>query len=231
MPFSIICKCNLGSPHIKFLRIKPNNLQLTIRQIFNSLIDMSWIDSFMPEVLRISLRARVEPTVERIKNNFNNGAITAVDRNSGELVVSELARISIVNQYGYLDIPLGELISTQASQNPGFDFYSANSDNILLFGESKYIADRTANIQALRQIVDFQGDKKDDKDLITVYNHIPNDIRDDALEKYNNGKKGYIAAFASKNESDEDLISKIQDNDHFKQLITYSELICVAIDV
>ena len=73
----------------------------------------------MPDYLRISLRARVEPTVKHITKNLNNGRLTAVDENSGELVVSELARQSIVSEYHYLDIPIGELIATQAAQNPG----------------------------------------------------------------------------------------------------------------
>ena len=229
-PFTVVCNCRLSQAHIKLLRIHPNNLELTIRQIFDSLINMSWIDSFMPDYLRISLRARVEPTVKHITKNLNNGRLTAVDENSGELVVSELARQSIVSEYHYLDIPIGELIATQAAQNPGFDFYSMNLDDVLLFGESKYIAATTAHNSALKQIVDFRNNKKDDKDLITVNPFIPQD-RKVAFQNYCNGQKGYIAAFASKNESNDELINKLERNKYFKQLVDCTELICVAIDV
>lgn len=112
MPFAIVCDRFLNQPHIRLLRIRPNNLQLTIRHIFVSLANMSWIDSFLPEYLRQSLYARVEPTVRTIANHLNAGNLTAVDSNSGELVVSELARQGVVNRYGYLDIPIGELIAT-----------------------------------------------------------------------------------------------------------------------
>ena len=230
MPFSVVCNKSFCQPHIKLLRVHPNNLQLTIRQIFNSLIDTSWINSFMPEYLRVSLIARVEPTVKQISKNLNNGNLTDVDRNSGELVVSELSRQSIVSQYGYLDIPLGELIATQVSQNPGFDFYTINTDDIILFGESKYIADRTAHNSALKQIVDFRNDRKDDKDLITITPYVPEN-RKMSFDNYVGGLKGYIAAFASKNESDDELINKLENNEYFKQLVNSSELICVAIDV
>ena len=37
-PFTVVCNCRLSQAHIKLLRIHPNNLQLTIRQIFDSLI-------------------------------------------------------------------------------------------------------------------------------------------------------------------------------------------------
>lgn len=52
MPFAIVCDRFLNQPHIRLLRIRPNNLQLTIRHIFVSLANMSWIDSFLPEYLR-----------------------------------------------------------------------------------------------------------------------------------------------------------------------------------
>lgn len=230
MPFSITCDCTFHQPHIRLLRIRPNNLQLTIRHIFESLVNISWIDSFMPDYLRISLQARVEPTIHDIANHLNNGNLTAVDADSGELVVSELARQSVVNRYGYLDIPIGELIATQKAQNPGFDFYSMNLHDIILFGESKYVAARTAHNDALRQIVNFRRDHKDDKDLLTVHPFVPED-RQNAFVNYNRGQKGYIAAFASKTESNDELIAKIQANAYFQHLVESSELICVAVDV
>ena len=39
------------------------------------------------------------------------------------------------------------------------------------------------------------------------------------------------AAFAAKNESDDELITKIQANAYFQRLTDSSELICVAVDV
>lgn len=78
MPFTIVCDRSFYQPHIRLLRIRPNNLQLTIRHIFNSLVDMSWIDSFMPEHLRISLQARVEPNTHYSENKGNNGRENAI---------------------------------------------------------------------------------------------------------------------------------------------------------
>lgn len=230
MPFTIVCDRSFQQPNIRLLRIRPNNLQLTIRHIFVSLANTSWIDSFLPEELRPSLYARVVPTVENIADHFNNGNLTSVDSNSGELVVSELARQGVVNRYGYLDIPIGELIATQVAQNPGFDFYTVNLNDIILFGESKYVAARTAHNDALKQIVNFKRDKKDLKDLFTISPFIPN-YKHNAIVNCNNGQKGYIAAFASKQETDDELIAKIQANKYFQQLAGCSELICVAVDV
>lgn len=73
-------------------------------------------------------------------------------------------------------------------------------------------------------------DQKDDKDLVTVHPFVPEGRRN-AFVNYNNGQKGYIAAFAAKNESDDELITKIQANAYFQRLTDSSELICVAVDV
>ena len=44
-------------------------------------------------------------------------------------------------------------------------------------------------------------------------------------------KKDILQAFASKNESNDELINKLERNKYFKQLVDCTELICVAIDV
>jgi hypothetical protein len=73
-----------------------------------------------------------------IFNNIIKDSDDNITRDSGEYVVSELARKSVIEVYDYLDIPLAELIKKQKVGNPGFDFYSENKNQIILFGEAKY---------------------------------------------------------------------------------------------
>lgn len=54
-----------------------------------------------------------------------------ITKDTGEYVVSELARQTLVNHMKYLDVPLAELFKEQVSGNPGFDFYSANNEKTL----------------------------------------------------------------------------------------------------
>lgn len=116
--------------NLHFLRIRLNNFQLTLMEIFQSLINKSWINNFTP-VIKQSYVARVQPTIEKITKELHNGQLTAVDRNSGELVVSELSRKTVVRTYNYVDIPIAEFFKPNRSQNSCFDFYSVNLNNVI----------------------------------------------------------------------------------------------------
>jgi hypothetical protein len=196
-------------------------------EIFQSLINKSWINNFTP-VIKQSYVARVQPTIEKITKELHNGQLTAVDRNSGELVVSELSRKTVVRTYNYVDIPIAELFKPNRSQNSCFDFYSVNLNNVILFGEAKYVNEYTASKKALDQIEDFvTNKKKDDIDIADIDRFVSKE----SIKNYGTGLKGYIAAFSSKEESDDDIIDKIINLNSFKELRKYTEVICVAVNI
>ncbi len=53
-----------------FLRIEPVNLSVTLREIFESLMDVSWLEQFRDTPLYDSFLSRVNPTLEAIKKRF-----------------------------------------------------------------------------------------------------------------------------------------------------------------
>lgn len=227
-PYTILSVSLIDNqPNLHFLRIRPNNFQLTLDEIFHSLVDRSWINRFTP-VFRQSMEARVQPTIDKITQNLQNGKATSVDKNSGELIVSELSRKTVVNVYNYKDIPIAELFKSRVSGNSGFDFYSVNLKDIILFGEAKYVEAHTASKKALDQIEDFViNKKKDDNDLWEIKEF----VTQPSIENYYKHLKGYIAAFSSKGEPDNEIIANIKSLNSYKTLINYSELICVAVDI
>ena len=180
--------------HITFIRINPTNIELTLKEVFNSLSDLCWISEFDKDYMRQSFRVRADATVKYISDNIIRCSDDSITSDSGEYVISELARKSIISELNYSDIPLGELIKEQKSGNPGFDFYSESDVNILLFGEAKYKADRNAYGSAFEQIVRFENEKRDIADL----QDIDKFCTEDSLSNVAKGNKGYIAAFASK---------------------------------
>lgn len=228
-PYTIITNTTIDNqPHVKFIRIRPNNFQLTLSEIFHSLIDKSWLNRFANPVIRKSFEARVDPTIAKITEHLKNGQATAVDSDSGELVVSELSRKTVVNEFHYLDIPIAELFKCQVSQNPGFDFYSENLDNVILFGEAKYLASTTASRSALNQIDRFVSEEhKDYKDIPDLRDF----VSDESIVKFGNGIKGFIAAFSSKSVSNDVIIDRIKGYPSYNSLKNYAELICVAVDL
>lgn len=124
--------------NITYIRIEPENLAVTLRDIITSLSDLSWISRFDKLYIRNSFQKRAEDTAKYLANKILKEDDDKITEDSGEYVVSELAREALVTELNYLDIPLAELFKEQVSGNPGFDFYSANKEKIIIFGEAKY---------------------------------------------------------------------------------------------
>lgn len=224
--YKIIYNNNIEE-NIIFIRIDPIDIALTLKEIFMSLSNLSWIENFDQEYVRASFTARAEATVRYIADNIIRNGDDNITKDSGEYIVSELARKSIVKELDYLDIPIGELIKQQKSGNPGFDFYSETKNNIILFGEAKYLNNQNAYGRALEQIVSFESEKRDHTDIVDIDKF----CSPVSLQNILKGKKGFVAAFASKQISTENLIKNIQQNDNFRKLARFEELICVAVNL
>jgi len=215
--------------NIHFFRIKINqeNVSITLREVLNCLNELSWLSKFDKEYMQNSFMKRATDTINYITANIINGTESEVTTDSGEYVVSVLSKKTIVDKLEYLDIPLAELIKEKVVGNPGFDFYSENKNNIMLFGEAKYVAKSNAYNKALEQIENFSISGKDINDIASIDRF----FSEEALENANNGDKGYIAAFSSTEIETDELVKHIQDNVHFKKLSSHKELICVAITI
>lgn len=215
-------------PHITFIRINPNDITLTLKEVFESLANLSWIKSFDVDYIRSSFTVRAESTIKYIADNIIKSTDDAITSNSGEYIVSELARKAVVNELKYLDIPLGELIKEQKVGNPGFDFYSKNLVKIILFGEAKYHHRDNAYGSAFNQIIRFEKEKRHIADLVDIDKFCCSESLENISK---NNKKGYMAAFASKGISTENLIQNIKNNANYQKLSKSEELICIAVNI
>ena len=214
-------------PHIRFFRIRPTDIKLTLRAVFESLSNNSWIMKFDNGFLKHTFSVRFQSTIDYISSNIIHEEDDSLTSDSAEYVISEIARSTIVEQLDYLDLPLGELIKEQKSGNPGFDFYSMNKSNIILFGEAKYVAAQNAYGRALEQIYRFNTEQRDVADLLDIQNLCPKASCDEVC----NGHKGFIAAFSSKSTPTERLISNIENTVNYQRLSSHKELILVAVDI
>lgn len=214
--------------HITFIRITPTNIELTLRNVFDSLADISWLSQFDQEyTIKEGFKVRAEATIKYISINIIKENDDSLTKNSAEYVVSELARSSIVNELEYLDIPLAELIKIKEVGNHGFDFYSKNKNDVLIFGESKYLKSQNAYGKALKGIVDFVNKKQDSSDIIDIDKF----CCEKSKENFSKGKKSFAIAFSSKKDKTENLIKNIKKNKEFIELKKHEELICVAVDI
>jgi hypothetical protein len=213
--------------HITFIRIDPTDISLTLKSIIDSLSDISWISTFDKDYGRDSYKQRAEDSIKYITKNIIKSSDDKITANSGEYVVSELARMAIVEHLKYLDIPLAELIKIKDVGNHGFDFYSRNLNEVLLFGEAKYNSRDNAYGSSLEQIVRFVNDKQDISDILDI------DLFccENSKTNFSKGQKGFIAAFASKKTSTTRLINGIKKNSDFLIASKHQELICIAVNI
>ena len=72
-----------------FIRVKVTDRTVTLRSIYQSLIDASWINHFFPkgDWMTASVTARTIPTIQRIASDFDNGINPVVNRDTGEKLV------------------------------------------------------------------------------------------------------------------------------------------------
>ena len=211
-----------------FIRVAVDDLQNTMSGILSYLLKMSWLDQF-PEPIANAYQLRAEETIQEIKSRFeNHEADRAVDGEIGEYIISVTSLKTIEQEMRYKAMPLAELLGKKVAGNPGFDFYNQNcANNIIIFGEAKYLSNHNAYGSALRQINAFDRDQKDIKDLPEINAF----CKDEAINNAWNGLKGFAAAFSATEISSEELLNHIFDNADFQQLLKHDEIILVAVNL
>lgn len=214
-------------PHIKFLRINPTDIKLTLKNVLDSFMKLSWLSNFDEDYLIESYQLRCEQSVSHIATNIIKQNDSAVTSSSGEYIVSELARTSVVETYFYQDIPIADLFKKQTVGNPGFDFYTLNLNKNILFGEAKYIAKQSGHLSALKQSVDFY----DQKQHITEIPDIKDFFCKESLSNCNKGEIGFMVAFSAKGTSTANFIKIIKKNTYFKELSKFKEVILIAVNI
>lgn len=212
---------------VTFIRVEPIDLQETLMDIICKLSDLSWISRFDEEYIREGFRARALPTISDITKKLTASSSDKVSSDAGEYVVSELSRAAIVNQLKYLCVPLAELYSKQVSGNPGFDFHTQNDCETLIFGEAKYLSNQNAYSTGLRQVVQFIEEEKDVKDILDLRDFFNQAV----LTKVTQGTKGFAIGFSAKTTPSSALINNITQNQYYKVLLTYEEIVLVAVNI
>jgi hypothetical protein len=214
--------------HITFIRINPTDIKLTLSEVFASLSDLSWINQFDKDYIKDSFKKKAEDSLNYISDKIIKSGDDKITQHSGEYVISELARKAIIDNLFYLDVPLAELFKIKDVGNHGFDFYSENKNEVILFGEAKYNSRQNAYGNSFEQIFRFVNEEKQDLSDIT---DIDKFFKEKSLDNFHNGKKGFIAAFASKGTSTKKILKGLKVNKHFLELKKFEEIICVAVNI
>lgn len=209
------------------LRVKPEDISVTLSQIIQELSDLSWLNTleFLP--VRESFKSRAQKTCNELKikllSSDNQEDILS---DAGEYIVSCLSKNALVNILGHKNIPLMELIGRKKTGNPGFDFYT-ESNEILVAGEAKYVKESNAYNSSLKQINQFISENKHKDDIGLLFFV----ASEKSLENMNNDRFNVCAAFSSTSIETKILEENIKNNDEFKKALTYSNVYLVAVDM
>lgn len=214
-----------------YIRVQVTDQTVTLQNVYQSLINDNWINRFFAQCgwMQKSMTARVAPTIQQIASDFKNGANPTINSDTGEKLVSEISRRTLVEDYDYWDMPIAELFKQKKDGNPGFDFHTVTPDGLLLmFGEAKYVANTTAYNSALNQIGQFIKHRKDMMDLYEIHQFMPSST---PLDNANKNIKGYVAAFSTNGATDAYIISKVIGHKNYNTLSSYRLFITIAVDL
>lgn len=220
-------KLNEGNCKITFIRIDPEDKKETLKNIFENIESLGWINEKIPEYLRPSYIAKAEPTISKLEELLEKRKNDELTSEIGEYFVSEISRETIINELKYKDIPLSEIWKEKVSGNPGFDYHSQNNEHIIIFGEAKYLSNKNAYKNALKQIVEFIDLEKDIKELSELNEFVSKE----SIVNANRGKKGYAIGFSVQKTKTKNLINHIKKDECFNMLKQYEEIVIVAVNV
>lgn len=225
--FTIIDERDLEH-NVKFFRIQPIDVKMTLTEVFDSLSDLAWISNFDKEYKRDSYEARAKSTIEYIAKNIISNNDDLITKDSGEYVVSELSRKVIISRLNHTNIPLAELFKAKRSGNHCFDFYSVSPRKEIFFGEAKFDSASSAFARAFEQINRFVNtEKRDLEDIVEITDF----CCEESLENFSKGDKGFTACFSSKSTPTDSLIKFIKQNGNYDEFKKHKHLICVAVNL
>lgn len=213
---------------VYFLRIDPEDLSITLQDILYELSNFSWLSKFDREFLQASMRVNAEKTCEALKEKFYNYNGDPVIDEAGEYIVSVYSKRGVIEKLGHEDVPLAELLGRQKTGNPGFDFFTEESNlKLITCGEAKYLHGKNAYGTSLSQINRFISEKKHISDIV-ILNGL---VSDTSLHNLSTGKFGVCSAFSSTKIQTSHLISNICTNTDFQQVLGHEYIILVAVDI
>lgn len=78
--YNIICKKQMSQPHATFIRIEPVNLQVTLRDIYDSLANLNWVHSLpnVAAIIKKSYERRANNSLPKLYDLLVSGASTAI---------------------------------------------------------------------------------------------------------------------------------------------------------
>lgn len=201
----------------------------SIASVMREIADNSWINR-IGIVQKISFEARLQSTVKHIMKNcvkFCSDVGEEIYDYSivGEYIVSKEGRRALVSKFNHGAIPLAELWKEKESGNPGFDFHSESTSNLVIFGEAKYDSNNNPYNKAINQVEGFISQKKDAMELADLQNFISTTTVNNFISNH----KGFCVSFSIKAQNPIDIIISAIKSDKIKNIKDYDEFYVIGV--
>lgn len=208
------------------IHVKIHDIEKRAKDIIQSISNDSWIKD-LGVVEQLSYAARAKKTIEKLVTEIFEKVENTVTVEFGEYLVSESAKDSLINHLKHTHIPLAEMWKEKKTGNPGFDFHTESSTNLISFGEAKYSSNSNPHTVAINQIVGFINDGKDTMELVDLKNF----TTPEAIENAVMGARAYIAAFSVNGQQYDRIFKTAIESDGFDKLLGFPELYIIGVEV
>ncbi len=206
------------------IQIEVDEVAVRAKEMIDVILDTSWI-SKLDLINQISYEARAKRTIDKLVREIFEKITDDVTEEFGEYLISLSAQDALEVLYSHKTIPLAELFKEKVIGNPGFDFHTESSDQIICFGEAKYSENVSRYSDALEQIIEFIGLGKDASELADLRNF----VSENAINNATANKRGYVAAFSINAKNPSTIIHNALNSDYISSLSDCNELYLIGV--
>jgi len=154
--------------------------------------DTSWMME-IDKSTRRSYNKTVEETAKKLVKVFKIASGTGgVAGEFGESMVSMGSARALEILFNHIVLPVAELWKPQAKQNEGFDFHTVCSEEVINFGEAKFVSSGNSHGNAISQSAGFIDKEKHFRDRV----HLINLVSKNTINNLDDDDFGVIAAFS-----------------------------------
>lgn len=193
-------------------------------KMIESISNTSWLNELRP-VAKRTFEARASRTIEKLVYDIKNRVDNQISSEFGEYMVSTAAQDVLESHLSHTPVPLAELLKEKVTGNPGFDFHTETPSSLIAFGEAKYSGKTNPYSNALNQITEFIGLKKDEAELLILDEF----VTPDAMDNFQSEKKAVVAAFSINSEEPRNIVLNALQSEHIDELLSNSEVYLIGV--
>ena len=214
------------------IQISSAQIPIEAMKIITWLQDTSWLAT-LDDIDKANYLACAEPTIRDLCNMITNEYLSAsytpgnLKDDLGEYLVSMNAQEALVQGLTHTKIPIAELWKEQIKGNPGFDFHTLSTSDIIVYGEAKYKSTQNGYYDAFNQIRDFINDHKMSREL----RHLRVLATENAARNVLTDQLGFAAAFSVNTRNLPHIIENAIKYPTFSALLNYPEVYLITVEI